>query len=149
MTPILIIIGLILLFKFVLTSHAASNVVTKTSVVNTADSCGSAGDNFTSGKGIVAGVSEPSCNMIRVGVITSGRMPAPMPVYHPPLHVTYPIAPPPIRIQTPILPRVNTAAPIIRPSASFVRNTPCYGGRVFGSSCGAVFECGGRLLQEP
>ena len=107
MTAILIIIGLILLFKFVLTSHAATSLPQTTSLVNN-NSCGSAGDNFTSGNGIVAGVSEPNANL-RCDV-------APMPL---PAHITYPVLPPPVRIQTPIIsptmPKATPIAPINTP----------------------------------
>lgn len=120
MTAILIIIGLILLFKFVLTSHAAANLPQGTSTVNTA-SCGSAGDNFTSGSGIVPGVSEPTtplaCNKAQLL-----RCDAPPASFNPPpLHITYPVQPPPIKVQNPILVRKPITAscypapPVVRP----------------------------------
>lgn len=104
MTAILLIIGLILLFKFVLTSHAAANAPQGTSVVNTG-SCGSAGDNFTSGSGIVAGVSEPTTPAVCTKALSlnCGGGAAPSSFNPPPLHITLPISPSPIVVRRPIL----------------------------------------------
>lgn len=99
MVPLIILIVVILLLRAIATSKTAANV---TQVHKTVCSAPTAGDSFTQGNTIAAGVPEPPvrflgppvpvhCNHIVVGTFYCGL----------PAHVVYPIAPPPITITNP------------------------------------------------
>lgn len=109
---LVILIVVILLLRAIATSKTAANV---TQVTKTVCSAPTAGDSFTQGNTIAAGVPEPPivhCQHITRGPIVYSGLP---------IHVTYPIAPPPIKIITPApvygypKPAPMPVAPIARP----------------------------------
>lgn len=110
---LLILIVVVLLLRAIATSKTAASVPMATKTVCSAPT---AGDSFTQGNTIAAGVPEPPrlhcCHILR----------GPINVYCGlPVHVTYPIAPPPIKITTPApvygypKPAPMPVAPIARP----------------------------------
>lgn len=140
---LVILIVVVLLLRAIATSKTAANV---NQVTKTVCSAPTAGDSFTQGNTIAAGVPEPPpvihCNHIVVGgepKVYCGL----------PAHIVYPIAPPPIKIVQPVATPVRSypkpapmpVAPIARPiyTASNPIRRPllmCGGGSAITSSCG-------------
>lgn len=137
MVPLIILIVVILLLRAIATSKTAANIPMQTKTVC---STPTAGDSFTHGNTIAAGVPEPPpvvhcCHISRGPIIYSGL----------PIHVVYPIAPPPIKITNPapILsypkPAPMPVAPIARPiytASNPVRRPMLYCSCIMGVSGG-------------
>lgn len=126
MVPLIILIVVILLLRAIATSKTAANVPMQTKTVC---STPTAGDSFTQGNTIAAGVPEPPvlfhetlpppplhCQHIVVGG-------APKVYCGLPAHVVYPIAPPPVKITNPA-PILSYPKPAPMPVAPIARPIP-------------------------
>lgn len=139
---LVILIVVVLLLRAIATSKTAANIPMATKTVCSSPT---AGDSFTQGNTIAAGVPEPPaiyCQHILAGGgihVYCGL----------PVHVVYPIAPPPIKITnpTPITsypkPAPMPVSPIARPIATCLHRYPVVN-RPLMSVCSCGFGvCGG------
>lgn len=98
MQAIIIIVAVVLLLKFLATSHKAAAIAIETSCMS--QSCGGSGDSFF-GNTTVAGVCEPHPSM------------PPVTIHCCHIVAHFPVDPPPIAIQKPI--PVSVATPKVTP----------------------------------